>query len=284
VGTGAEAVLRHRAGLGSIALAALLWSTGGLLIKWAALPPASIMAIRAGFAALLFLVVFRRKVFILTQGIFLASCFYAFLVGSFVFATKLTTAANAIFLQYTAPIYLIILEPWLFRYRISQANLFTAILCLGGMGLFFIDDFSAGGLLGNILSLLSGMALAGMMLTQRKNLPQHQEASIFWGNVWVVLAGAPLALAGPTPGWQDWGILAFLGLVQIGLGYILFTRGLKEVTALESSLVAMLEPVLNPVWVWVGYGETPGSFAMLGGSIILLALVFRVVFTSRMAA
>jgi len=272
--------LYHNTGLAAIALAAILWSTGGLFIKWINLPPISILTFRAFFAALLFLIVFRSKVLVLTPKIFLVSCFYAVLVGTFVFATKLTTAANAIFLQYTAPLYLIILEPWLFKYKLSTQNLLTAVCCMLGMGLFFLDEFSLGGLLGNLLALFSGVMLAGMMLSQRNNLPQHHEASIFWGNVWVVLFGFYFTINATLPSVNEWFMLAFLGFIQIGLGYILFTFGLKRVSALESSLVAMLEPILNPVWVMIGFGEMPGLFAIIGATVIISALVFRIVYTT----
>jgi drug/metabolite transporter (DMT)-like permease len=272
--------LYHNTGLAAIALAAILWSTGGLLIKWINLPPISILTYRAFFAALLFLIVYRGKVLVLTPKIFLVSCFYAFLVGTFVFATKLTTSANAIFLQYTAPLYLIILEPWLFKYKLSTQNLLTAICCMFGMGLFFLDEFSMGGLLGNLLALFSGVMLAGMMLAQRNNPPNHHEASIFWGNVWVVILGLFFTINAPLPIGNEWFMLAFLGFIQIGLGYILFTFGLKRVSALESSLVAMLEPILNPVWVMIGFGEMPGFFAMIGAAIIISALLFRIIYTT----
>lgn len=270
----------HNTGLAAIAMAAILWSTGGLFIKWINLPPISILTYRALFAALLFLVVFRKKVLVLTAKIFIVSCFYAVLVGTFVFATKWTTAANAIFLQYTAPLYLIILEPWLFKYKLSTHNLITAIACMLGMGLFFVDEFSIGGFLGNIIALFSGVALAGMMLSQRNNPPQHHEASIFWGNIWVVVLGVFFTVHSTLPTINEWFMLSFLGFIQIGLGYILFTFGLKRVSALESSLVAMLEPILNPVWVMIGYGETPGLFAIMGASIIIIALVFKILYTT----
>jgi drug/metabolite transporter (DMT)-like permease len=115
-----------------------------------------------------------------------------------------------------------------------------------GMGLFFLDEFSLGGLLGNLLALFSGVALAGMMLAQRNNPQHHHEASIFWGNVWVVIIGFTFTVNAPFPTLNDWFMLSFLGFIQIGLGYMLFTFGLKRVSALESSLVAMLEPILNP--------------------------------------
>jgi drug/metabolite transporter, DME family len=270
----------HNTGIAAIALAAILWSTGGLFIKWINLPPISILTYRAFFAALLFLLVFKRKVLVLTPKILLVSCFYALLVGTFVFATKLTTAANAIFLQYTAPLYLIILEPWLFKYKLSLQNGLTAVFCMLGMGLFFLDEFSLGGLLGNLLALISGVALAGMMLAQRNNPQHHHEASIFWGNVWVVIIGFTFTVNAPFPTVNDWFMLSFLGFIQIGLGYMLFTFGLKRVSALESSLVAMLEPILNPVWVMIGFGEMPGFYAIIGAAIIIFALVFKTVYTS----
>jgi DME family drug/metabolite transporter len=267
----------HQSGLAAILFAAFLWSTGGLFIKLIHIDAQAILSLRALFAALLFAVLFWKKVWQWSGNILLVSLCYAGLVSCFVVATKITTAANAIFLQYTAPIYLILLEPLLFRHRVKRINTITVVVCFVGMALFFVGDLQMGDMRGNLLALLSGVFLAGMMLAQRFNPPERHEAAIFQGNLLVFLGFFPFVLQGQSPSGADWAMLAFLGFIQLGSGYVLFTYGLKRVSALEGSLVAMLEPVLNPVWVFVGYGEQPAPTAIVGGLIIVGMLVYRTI-------
>lgn len=267
----------HQSGLIAILFAALLWSTGGLFIKLISLEAYSILSLRAMFSAILFGTLFYRRVWQWSWNTLLVAFCYGGLVSCFVIATKMTTAANAIFLQYTAPIYLILLEPLLFKFKVQRINIATVVVCFIGMTLFFVGDLQLGDMRGNLLALLSGVFLAGMMLAQRFNPPERHEAAIFQGNVLVFLLFLPAVFQGPAPSTSDWGMLAFLGFIQLGLGYVLFTYGLKRVSALESSLAAMLEPVLNPVWVLIGYGEQPAATAIVGGLIIVGMLGYRTI-------
>lgn len=271
----------HQKGLIAVCFAALLWSTGGLFIKLISLSPYAILSLRALFSAALFGIWFRKRVFQWSWNIFLVSVFYCGLVICFVISTKITTAANAIFLQYTAPIYLILLEPVLFRFKLERINILTVIVCFLGMGLFFMGDLEVGDMRGNVLALASGVFLAALMLAQRFNPPDRHEAAIFQGNMLVAVFFFPAVLQGPAPTLPEWGMLAFLGLVQLGLGYVLFTYGLKRVPAFESSLIAMLEPVLNPVWVLIGYGEKPAGTAVAGGLLIVGMLIVRTMIQER---
>jgi DME family drug/metabolite transporter len=274
----------HQSGLLAIVAAAIVWSTGGLFIKLLSQDAFTILCYRAAFAAIMFGVWYRGKVFRFSGRTLLVALFYAGLVTSFVTATKLTTAANAIFLQYTAPIYLILLEPVLFRFKQSRINIITLVVCFLGMTLFFMGDLEIDSLKGILIALASGVFLAGMMLAQRYNHPERHEAAIFWGNILVAAIFLPTAIQAPLPSSAEWGMLAFLGLIQIGVGYMFFTYGLKRVLAIESALIAMLEPVLNPVWVMIGYGETPSLGAAIGGGIILGMLILRTVITERKRA
>lgn len=271
----------HQSGLLAVLLAALLWSTGGLFIKLLPFDAFTILCYRAFFAALLFAGLFRRRVWRFSWATLLVSLFYAGLVISFVTSTKLTTAANAIFLQYTAPIYLMLLEPLLFKFRLERINIVTVVFCFLGMALLFFGDLEVGDMSGNLLALSSGVFLAAMLLAQRFNHHDNHEAAIFQGNVLVFVLFLPAAAQASWPTLPEWGMLLFLGLVQIGLGYVLFTYGLKRVLAIESSLIAMLEPVLNPVWVLIGYGERPGMTAVWGGAVIVLTLIIRTVIVER---
>jgi DME family drug/metabolite transporter len=274
----------RRLGLVSIIAGAILWSTGGLFIKLLPFNALTILFYRSAFAALLFAVLFRRSIFKVNLLTIFISVMYAGLLWSFVTSTKLTTAANAIFLQYTAPIYVLLLEPVLFKTSLRKIDMLTIVLSLIGMVLFFSGDLEIGDMRGNWIALFSGVLLAGILLGQRFNSPERYETAIFWGNILVVFIGFPAWLEAPAPSTADWGMLIFLGFIQIGMGYILFNYGLKRVLAVESALLAMLEPILNPVWVFIGYGERPGSMAIVGGGIIVAVLAIRVLVTERRAS
>ncbi len=262
-------------------LAALLWSSGGLFIKLLPQDAFTILFYRSAYALLVFGVVFRKQVLRFNRQMWINSIFYAMLLLSFVWSTKLTTAANAIFLQYTGTAYVLLLEPILFKVPLRRINLWTTIVCFLGMGLFFMGDFEATGLNGMLIAVFSGVMMAGLYLGQRANSPEYHFPAIFWGNLWVILLGLPAFLQSAPPTLPEHSMLAFLGLVQIGGGFMLFTYGLKRIPAVESALITMLEPVLNPIWVLIGYGERPATLALMGGSIIILALATRIVLLER---
>ncbi len=271
----------HQRGLAACALAGLLWSSGGLLIKLLPYPPATINCWRSLFAMLVFAVVFGKSVLKTNLGSWLTSIFYAAMLLSFVVATKLTTSANAIFLEFTAPVYVLLLEPILFKIKLLRVNVATVCLCIVGMGLFLLDGFGSGQITGNLMALLSGACFASFMLGQRLNDPAHHAAAIFWGNFIVVAASLPTAAESGWPGWTNFSMLAFLGIFQIGGAYALFTYGLKRTLAIEASLLAFVEPILNPVWVWLGYGERPGKWAIVGGLVILTTLLLKTLVFER---
>lgn len=265
----------HRQGIIAVAAAALFWSSGGLFIKLLPFDAFTILFYRSSLAAIVFALTYRQEVFHIDRRTLLNSLFYAALLVAFVAANKLTTAANAIFLQYTAPIYILILEPKLFGLKLQRINVYAILACVAGMLLFAADSLESGNWAGDGLALFSGLMLAAFMLGQRLNAPSRQSAGIFWGNIIVALVGFPFFVKSPMPTPEQAMMLGWLGLFQIGLGYMLFTYGLKRILAIEASLLAMLEPILNPVWVFWGYGEKPGRLAIVGGAVIILALALR---------
>lgn len=273
----------HQRGLAAIACAGLLWSTGGLFIKLVPYSPLTITAWRSAFALLVFALIFGKSVLETNRKMWLTSLFYAATLLSFVAANKMTTAANAIFLQFTAPIYILLLEPILFKIKLLRINVITACFCIAGMGLFFLDDFGGGGFWGNMLALFSGVCFAAFMLGQRANEPRTHAAAIFWGNLILVAAAAPAAFQTGLPDGMPFLMLAFLGIFQIGCAYALFTFGLKRTLAIEASLLAFVEPILNPIWVWLGYGERPGNWALVGGAVILATLLVKTLIFERRA-
>ena len=190
-------------------------------------------------------------------------------------ANKMTTAANAIFLQYTAPIYVLVLEPLINKTKYQLTNVVTIVFCFGGMVLFFVGELSPGHMEGNIIALLSGIAFAAFLIGMRKNRSEFQFSSIFYGNVLIALICLPSLFFVEHFTLPDFGMIAFLGIFQIGIAYAIFSYGLKRVYAIEASLISMIEPVLNPVWVFIGYGEVPAFLAIVGGIIIVSAISIR---------
>jgi DME family drug/metabolite transporter len=269
----------HWQGIAAIVVAATLWSTGGLFIKLLPFDAFTILFYRSACASLLFGLVYRQKAFIFNRRVALAAFFYMTLLVAFVSAVKLTTAANAIFLQYSAPIYVLIAEPLLFKTRLERINILTIAACLLGMALFFSGGLQSGAFQGDLIAAFSGIMLAGLLLAQRANNDQEQVSAIFWGNIAVAAVGFSAFMASPAPTPEQSLMLGFLGFVQIGLGYLLFTYGLRYTLAIESALLAMIEPILTPIWVWLGHGEQPSQNAIIGGLLIVLALAAKTIWT-----
>ncbi len=265
----------HKKGLLAVLAAAMLWSTGGLFIKLVTLDAMQISFFRCVWAAIVFAVIFRKQVFYANLFTFINAFSYAAVLILFVLSNKMTTAANAIFLQYTAPIYVLIFEPVINKTNYEKINIVTIIICFIGMLLFFIGEISPGHMVGNILSLLSGVAFAAFMLGMRKNKKEYQFSSIFYGNIIVFLFCTPYMFSINNLSLNNFLMVSYLGIFQIGTAYIIFSYGLKRVLAIEASLLSMIEPVLNPVWVFLGYGETPSFMAIIGGIVIVSAIMVR---------
>ncbi|MBK9105613.1 MAG: DMT family transporter [Saprospiraceae bacterium] len=274
---------QYTKGIVATMLAALVWSTAGVLVKLLHQDAFTILFYRSLYAGLLFLAVFRKEAMHFDRRAFLISIFYAPLLICFVSSTKLTTAANAIFLQYIAPAIVLILEPKLLGTKMKRYNLVTVVVCLLGLSFFLFEQKSTGHhWLGDGLALMSGFFLAGLILSLRFSNRSEQMSGILLGNLWVVLVTLPAFLkSGPaTP--NEHLMLAFLGFVQIGLGYLLFTYGQRRIPALEGSLISMLEPILNPIWVLIWYGEKPALWSLIGGAVILTALMARTIYLRRL--
>ncbi len=265
----------HKKGLLAVLAAAMLWSTGGMFIKLITLNAIQISFFRSFFAALVFAIVFRKTVFYANGFTFINAIFYAVVLILFVISTKMTTAANAIFLQYTAPIYVLIFEPIINKTQYEKINVITIIICFLGMILFFMGELTPGHLEGNLLALLSGVAFAALLLGLRKNKNEYQLSSIFYGNIILSLVCFPSLFEIKYLSLSDLSMVSFLGIFQIGVAYAIFTYGLKRVYAIEASLISMIEPVLNPVWVFLTYQEIPSVGAIIGGIIIITAISIR---------
>lgn len=269
----------HQKGIAAIIVAALLWSTGGLFIKLISLDAYQLSFYRSIFSALTFLILFRKKALVFKVSVFINSIFYAGILILFVVATKLTTAANAIFLQYTAPIYVLIFEPLILKTPLRKINVISVIISFTGMTLFFVGEISPSHYEGNLVALLSGICFAAFLIGIRKSDESYRVPAIFWGNILIPVLCFNFVYPEVKIETNDLLMTAYLGIFQIGLAYAVFTYSIKRIEGIEAALIAMIEPVMNPIWVYIGYGEKPSNFAILGGLIILATITIRTIIT-----
>ncbi len=254
--------------------AAVLWSTAGAAIKSCGLDGWQIAGGRSLVAALFLVAVVREARVRPTLRVLAVSVAYAFTVVLFVVATKLTTAANAIFIQDTAPLWVLLLSPWLLGERPTRGELLAIPVYGIGLGLFFLDELTAGQVTGNVVALASGVAFAISIVGLR--LLRHEgPAALVYGNALAAVAALPLWPRGPTATGADLAIVAYLGVFQLALAYLSFSRGVTGTPAIEASLLILLEPVLNPIWTFVVAGERPGPWAIAGGAVVLGATAWR---------
>ncbi len=263
--------------LALIFAACVLWSTGGLFIKATTLSAFAVSFWRSLFATITVAYFTRREGFKFNWFVIASAALYAGLLLLFVVATKLTTAANAIFLQYTAPIYVLVLEPLFFKEKFRRKDLIVVGVCVVGMMLFFVGKLRADDVRGNIAALASGVCFALFALSLRHAQARkfNRAASVIYGNLLLVIALAPfgIAAAQTTMTARDVWIVLYLGIVQLGFGYLLFTRGMERgARSLDAGIVGYIEPVLNPLWVFIFLGERPTAWSLLGGTIIIAAV------------
>jgi drug/metabolite transporter (DMT)-like permease len=274
--------LSHKQALWFLVMAAVFWSLGGILIKSISWSPIAISGARSAFAILILMAVIRRPRFIWTGAQWGSALGYAGTVILFVAATKMTTAANAILLQYTAPIWVALLSAWFLGEPTRKIDWMVIVVVLAGMSLFFMDQLSDSHFLGNLIAVGSGIAFATMVLCMRKQKGQSTQESVLLGNILTVLIALPFMLSGDAPSTlQPWILIAVLGIFQLGLSYALYAVAIRHVTALEGILVPMIEPVLNPIWVILFYGEVPTPLALLGGLIVFAAIGTRQLLTTQ---
>src|SRR6267143_342627 len=266
--------------------AAVLWSTGGLFIKATSLSAFELSFGRSLLAAITVAIVTRREGFGLNRVSAITSILYAALLLLFVMATKLTTAANAIFLQYTAPVYVLILEPLFYKEKFRLRDLLTVAACVGGMSLFFVGKLRPQDLSGNLVALASGVcfALFFLLLRHSKARDVNRASSAIYGNLIVVLICAPAFFGAARRGISasDLARISYLGIIQIGCAYLLFTQAMaRGLRSLDASIVGYIEPVLNPVWVFLFIGERPAGWAIIGGVISITSVVTHILIEAK---
>jgi drug/metabolite transporter, DME family len=265
----------ERRGILLVAAAALLWSAGGLGIKAVEAPAAVVAFYRSAFAAVALAALFRPRRFPLRPGFLVAVASYAGCLITFVVATKWTTAANAIFLQYSGVVWVLLAAPAVLGEPRRRRDLVAIGVALVGMALFFVGRLDLRGRAGDGVALLSSLLFAVLVLSLRRERGAAAESAVTFGNLAAALALLPFVAGRLAVSSRSLLVLAVLGFFQLAGAYALFVRGLRHVAAAKASLIGMLEPIANPIWVAIGIGERPSGFAVAGGAIVLGAIAWR---------
>lgn len=253
-------------------LSAVFFSLGGVLIKIIPWSPITINGIRNIFGFMVIYIYYNRKghQLKLNKNIFFGAIAYAITQIALVFAVKLTSAANAIVIQFTAPIFIILFSWLFFHKRPNKIDVITCAIVFAGIICFFLDGLSMGQNVGNLLALLSGISYAFVFML--KSVSKDTISPILWGQIICIITGAPFIFWETQFTHTAWlGIIA-LGIVQVGLAFICFLKGIEHCTAIASSLISTIEPIINPIWVAIFYGEKITALSVLGGTIVILAI------------
>ena len=256
-----------------VLLTALIWSSGGLAVKITNCPADALTGWRCFFCLVLFVIFYRKeKLLTFSKAQWAGAIAYFLMAYFYIAATQLTTAANAILLQYTAPVYVALLSIWLLKEKVKKKDWFVIAAVFLGMVLFFVDKAGIGNMLGNVLGVLSGISFATFIVCTRMQKNAHPAGSIFLGNVIALVVCLPSMIVTPLTEDAIFGGM-YLGLIYGGLSYIIYSACIRYVSALSAILIATIEPVLNPVWVFFLVGETPSSYAILGGGIVVVSIL-----------
>lgn len=265
-----------------VILAAILLSTGGVLLKFVDMNPLAIASARGFFSTTIVWLYLKKPDFTLTKPKLIGAISYAGMITGFIVANKLTTAANAIVLQFTAPIWVAILSFLVLKERLKLYDLISILLVSAGMFLFFMDDVSGGNQLGNIVAILSGVALAGSTIAMKLQEEDSTVEITLMGHILTTIVCFPFLVQEANLTLQNIIVIAILGIFQLGIAYILFAIAIKYISALESILIMFLEPILNPIWVFIVVGERPSVLALIGGLIVISTVAIRSIYISNL--
>jgi drug/metabolite transporter (DMT)-like permease len=267
--------LRLRRARLCLLFAAVLWSLAGIFIKFLSLPPLTIVFYRSLFASLFFAFFVRRSIAVPRVALLVSALAYTAAISAFVSANKLTTAANAIALQYTAPMFVFMIVHFLFGEKITGASWIS--LVLGMLGIAVICAGSAGqpDAAGVMIALLSGLLFSIYMVSLRFLKEFNPGTLTFLNNLVCCLILLPLVGSELSLSLKEGWIVAVMGVVQLGIPYWLFSKGLEQISVQEASLIVLIEPVLNPLWVALIVGELPSGATLVGGLCIVGSLAFR---------
>ena len=266
---------KEQIGILEMIFCAVLWSIAGIFIKllpWHGFAVAGLRSLIAGLTIAAYMALKRYHLTVnretLTAGI-LSGCVYL----CFSMANKLTTAANAIVLQFTAPVFILIFSALFLRQKIRKGDLAVVLVVLGGITLFFLDQLGPSSVAGNLIAIVAGMFMAGMFMTIGKLEQQERFSAVVIAQAFTFLAGLPVVIATrPVLNAVTVASVLILGVFQLGIAYIFYVKASETCPALACCLLGAVEPLLNPVWVMIFDGEKPGPFALVGGLIVIVAI------------
>lgn len=256
-------------------LAAILWSLAGVFIKSLELHPMTIVFFRSLFASLFFLPFLGKSGWAVSFSLLVSVTSYTAAISCFVWANKLTSAANAIVLQYTAPIFVFLFVRWLFRETINKANRQSLLLGMAGVAIIFAGTTGTPDARGVMVALLSGLLFSIYMTNLRFLAGFDPVILTFVNNLVCWLALLPFSLSQLEVTTGQLMALALMGVVQLGTPYFLFSKAIEKIPLQEASVIVLIEPVLNPIWVALVVGEVPSTWTFTGGGVILLSLLLR---------
>ena len=262
-------------------LCAALWSIAGIFMKflpWNGFALAGLRSLIAGLTIAIYMFLSKKK-FVFNRETLIAGLLTGSVYICFTVSNKLTTAASAIVLQFTDPVFIVILSALLFHKRPKRADVLVVLVTLFGIALFFFDQLTPGNLVGNCVAILAGFFMACMYMSVG-NLPIEERISaILIGQGFTFLVGLP-AIVLTRPAFTPWTFFCILvlGVFQLGLAYILFAKATVYCPPLACALLAALEPLLNPIWVLLFNGERPGPYALIGGIIVVAAVTLWCIF------
>ncbi|MBC7088289.1 MAG: EamA family transporter [Tissierellales bacterium] len=271
---------QHKKSILYIVLSAILLSTGGVLLKFVNLEPMQIAGARAIISSIVVLIYVKKPKFTFSKAQLSGAFSYSFMVIGFIAANKLTNAANAIVLQYTAPIWVAILSHFILKEKIHNYDILSIIFITIGMGLVFMDDIGGGNIKGDILAIISGVFLAIVTVSLRFQKDESPVETTLLGHIITAIIGIFFLRGIEFTIYDIIGILA-LGIFQLGISYILYSEAIKHVDAIEASVLMFIEPILNPIWVFLAFGELPGRLALFGCFIVLISILLRAIVSSK---
>jgi len=266
---------KHRAVL-LMVMVTLIWSANGLFIKLVDWTPMAISGLRSLFAVVALLPFLAKPRSLISFDTICGGIAFAGALITFVIATKLTTAANAIFLQLTAPIYVALFSWWILGERINRLDWIITALILTGMTLFFGDQLTIEGLWGNVSAIISSICWAAFVLFSRRQKEKSPLKIPILGHLICVLTGIPFIVAAGPPA-SGWFWIIPMGAIGAGLSFVLYTAVIKRLKAIEAVIAQMIEPIFNPIWVFLVVGEAPGRWALLGATVVLASITLHAV-------
>jgi len=267
-----------------MAICAVLWSTGGIFIKIVPWNPMFIAGFRSLIAAgLYFLYMSHQRIqWVVNRDSVLAGICMSGNFILYISANKLTTAANAIVLQYSAPISILILSALFFRQRFRRGDVLAVVMTTLGISLFFFDKLSNKSMLGNVLALLAGVFFAGMFVVTGHTNEDSRSSGILLAHLMTAVVGLPFFFFSHNPiSMPALAAIFALGIFQLGIPYLLYGIAARNCSPLSCSLISFIEPLLNPVWVFLFNGEAPGFYALLGGAVVLATVVAYTIWNSK---